>query len=139
MATLIGGFFFYKRMTSSVYINSYNLTMKSIVYFTKDLSPKGVKRIFEKLNPTLGNKIAIKLHSGEEGNQNFLGPDFWEELIDSLNGVVVECNTAYPGARNTTKKHRQLISEHGWDKYFKFDLLDAEEPDLILSSSFLFI
>ena len=117
MATLIGGFFFYKRMTSSVYINSYNLTMKSIVYFTKDLSPKGVKRIFEKLNPTLGNKIAIKLHSGEEGNQNFLGPDFWEELIDSLNGVVVECNTAYPGARNTTKKHRQLISEHGWDKF----------------------
>ena len=83
--------------------------MKSTVYFTKDLSPKGVKRIFEKLNPTLGNKIAIKLHSGEEGNQNFLGPDFWEELIDSLNGVVVECNTAYPGARNTTKKHRQLI------------------------------
>ena len=106
--------------------------MKSTVYFTKDLSPKGVKRIFEKLNPTLGNKIAIKLHSGEEGNQNFLGPDFWEELIDSLNGVVVECNTAYPGARNTTKKHRQLISEHGWDKYFKFDLLDAEEPDLVL-------
>ncbi len=106
--------------------------MKSIVYFTKDISSSGVKRIFEKLNPVLGEKIAIKLHSGEKGNQNFLRPEFWEELIDSLNGVVVECNTAYPGARNTTQKHRQLISEHGWDQYFKFDLLDAEGPDLEL-------
>ena len=106
--------------------------MKSIVYFTKDISSSGVKRVFEKLNPVLGEKIAIKLHSGEKGNQNFLRPEFWEELIDSLNGVVVECNTAYPGARNTTQKHRQLISEHGWDQYFKFDLLDAEGPDLEL-------
>ena len=106
--------------------------MKSIVYFTKDISSSGVKRIFEKLNPVLGEKIAIKRHSGEKGNQNFLRPEFWEELIDSLNGVVVECNTAYPGARNTTQKHRQLISEHGWDQYFKFDLLDAEGPDLEL-------
>jgi hypothetical protein len=86
--------------------------MKSTVYFTKDLSPKGVKRIFDILNPTLGNKIAIKLHSGEEGNQNFLGPEFWEELIDSLNGVVVECNTAYPGARNTTKKLLKYTCSH---------------------------
>ena len=106
--------------------------MKSIVYFTNDISSCGVKRIFEKLNPVLGEKIAIKLHSGEKGNQNFLRPEFWEELIDSLNGVVVECNTAYPGARNTTQKHRQLISEHGWVQYFKFDLLDAEGPDLEL-------
>ena len=106
--------------------------MKSIVYFTNDLSPNGVKKIFEKLNPPLGKKIAVKLHSGEKGNQNFLGPDFWQSLIDSIKGTVVECNTAYPGARNTTKKHKQLISEHGWDLYFKVDLLDAEEPDLKL-------
>ena len=83
--------------------------MKSIVYFTNDLSPNGVKKIFEKLNPPLGKKIAVKLHSGEKGNQNFLGPEFWQALIDSINGTVVECNTAYPGARNTTKKHKQLI------------------------------
>ena len=106
--------------------------MKSIVYFTNDLSPNGVKRIYEKLNPPLGKKIAVKLHSGEKGNQNFIKPDFWQELIDSINGTVVECNTAYPGARNTTKKHKQLISEHEWDLYFKVDLLDAEEPDLEL-------
>ena len=106
--------------------------MKSTVYFTSDLSPQGVKRIYEKLNPTLGKNIAIKLHSGEEGNQNYIGPKFWEELIDSLNGTVVECNTAYPGARNTTKKHRQLMSEHGWDKYFKVEIMDANEPDLAL-------
>lgn len=106
--------------------------MKSIVYFTNDLSPNGVKKIFEKLNPSLGQKVAVKLHSGEKGNQNFIKPDFWQALIDSINGTVVECNTAYPGARNTTKKHRQLISEHGWDLYFKVDLLDGEEPDLEL-------
>ena len=106
--------------------------MKSIVYFTNDLSANGVKRIFEKLNPPLSKKIAVKLHSGEKGNQNFLRPEFWQEIIDSINGTVVECNTAYPGARNTTKKHKQLISEHGWDLYFKVDLLDAEEPDLEL-------
>lgn len=106
--------------------------MKSIVYLTNDLSPNGVKRIYEKLNPPLGKKIAVKLHSGEKGNQNFIKPDFWQELIDSINGTVVECNTAYPGARNTTKKHKQLISEHEWDLYFKVDLLDAEEPDLEL-------
>ena len=109
--------------------------MKSIVYFTNDLSANGVKRIFEKLNPSLGKKIAVKLHSGEKGNQNFIKPDFWQELIDSINGTVVECNTAYPGARNTTKKHKQLISEHEWDLYFKVDLLDAEEPDLELPIS----
>ena len=106
--------------------------MKSIVYFTNDLSPNGVKKIFEKLNPSLGQKVAVKLHSGEKGNQNFIKPDFWQALIDSIDGTVVECNTAYPGARNTTKKHRQLISEHGWDLYFKVDLLDGEEPDLEL-------
>ena len=106
--------------------------MKSIVYFTNDLSSDGVKKIYERLNPTLGKKIAVKLHSGEKGNQNFIRPEFWQDLIDSLNGTVVECNTAYPGARNTTEKHRQLMSEHGWDLYFKCDLLDAEEPDLEL-------
>ena len=107
--------------------------MKSIVYFTDDLSSNGVKRVFEKLNPVLGKKIAVKLHSGEKGNQNYIRPEFWQDLIYSLNGTVVECNTAYPGARNTTKKHRQLISEHEWDKYFKVELLDAEEPDVVLN------
>ncbi len=105
--------------------------MGSTVYFTKDLSPDGLDKIFKKLNPTLGKDIAIKLHSGEKGNQNFLRPSFWQKLIDKLDGTVVECNTAYPGARNTTARHLKLMEEHEWAKYFKFDLLDAEEPDVV--------
>lgn len=105
--------------------------MGSTVYFTKDLSPDGLDKIFKRLNPTLGKNIAIKLHSGEKGNQNFLRPSFWQKLIDKLDGTVVECNTAYPGARNTTARHLKLMEEHEWAKYFKFDLLDAEEPDVV--------
>ena len=104
---------------------------KSIVYFTKDLSSAGLMKLFKKLNPTLGLKTAIKVHSGEKGNQNFLKPLFWKELIDELDGTVVECNTAYPGARDTATHHMKLLEEHEWTKYFKFDLLDAEEPDLV--------
>lgn len=104
---------------------------KSAVYFTKDLSSEGLMKLFNKLNPALGNNTAIKVHSGEKGNQNFLKPLFWKELIDKLDGTVVECNTAYPGARDTVKHHMKLLKEHEWTKYFKFDLLDAEEPDLV--------
>lgn len=107
--------------------------MGSVVYFTKDLSPEGLEKIFKRLNPTLGKKLAIKLHSGEKGNQNFLRPSFWQKLIDELDGTVVECNTAYPGARNTTPRHIKLLEEHEWSKYFKFDLLDAEEPDVVFN------
>ena len=106
--------------------------MSSVVYFTKDLSSKGLIKLFDKLNPVLGRKTAIKVHSGEKGNQNFLKPLFWKELIDKINGTVVECNTAYPGARDTVAHHMKLLEEHEWTKYFKFDLLDKEEPDLVL-------
>ncbi len=105
--------------------------MSSIVYFTKDFSSKGLMKLFDKLNPILGENTAIKVHSGEKGNQNFLKPLFWKELIDQLDGTVVECNTAYPGARDTATHHMKLLQEHEWTKYFKFDLLDAEEPDLV--------
>ena len=81
---------------------------------------------------TLPGNIAIKLHSGEKGNQNFLDPEFWKPVIDDVGGTVVECNTAYDGARNTTEKHRKLMDEHGWSRYFTVDLLDAEGPDLEL-------
>lgn len=107
--------------------------MSSIVYFTKDLSSQGLMKLFNKLNPILGENTAIKVHSGEKGNQNFLKPLFWKELIDQLDGTVVECNTAYPGARDTTTHHMKLLEEHEWTKCFKFDLLDAEEPDLVFN------
>ena len=88
--------------------------------------------MFKLVDKTLPGNIAIKLHSGEKGNQNFLGPEFWKPVIDYVGGTVVECNTAYDGARNTTEKHRKLMDEHGWSRYFTVDLLDAEGPDLEL-------
>jgi uncharacterized Fe-S center protein len=107
--------------------------MESIVYFTKDLSSSSLLRLYKKLNKELKGNVAIKLHSGEPGNQNFLRPDFFKEIIDYVGGTVVETNTAYEGRRNTTEKHLKTIEEHGWNKYFKFDLLDAEGDDLELS------
>ena len=106
--------------------------MKSKVYFTREIAPEKVLEIYEKLNIELPGNIAIKLHSGEQGNQNFLKPDFWKVIIDKLQGTVVECNTAYDGERNTTEKHKKLIKRHGWNTYFKVDLMDAEGPDMEL-------
>ncbi|MGN0107920.1 MAG: DUF362 domain-containing protein [Hominilimicola sp.] len=105
---------------------------KSKVYFTKTISPKQVIKLYNQLGHEFGGKTAIKLHSGEAGNQNFLKPEFWKPIIETVGGTVVECNTAYEGARNSTPKHIQLMHEHGWDKYFDVDLLDAEGPDMEL-------
>ena len=106
--------------------------MKSKVYFTRIITPEKVLEMYEVLGKELIGKIAVKLHSGEEGNKNFLKPDFWRPIIDKLNGTVVECNTAYEGSRNTTEKHLKTIEKHGWSKYFDVDLMDAEGPDMIL-------
>ena len=104
---------------------------KSKVYFTKDLSSKALVKMFEALNKHLDGRVAIKLHSGEKGNQNYLRPEFVKPLVDRLGATIVECNTAYSGARNSTEKHQKLIKEHGWDK-FSFDLMDAEPEDVVL-------
>ena len=106
--------------------------MKSKVLFTRTISPEMVLTMYEKLGKELTGHIAIKLHSGEEGNQNFLKPEFWAPIIRHLDGTVVECNTAYEGSRNTTEKHLKTIEKHGWSRYFNVDLLDAEGPDLVL-------
>ena len=105
---------------------------KSKVLFTKNLTGEGLINIYEKLGVKLEGNIAIKLHSGEAGNQNYLRPEFVKPLIEKLGGTVVECNTAYAGERNTSEKHKKLIKEHGWSKYFKFDLMDEEGPDKVL-------
>ena len=91
---------------------------KSKVLFTKNITPESLVNIYEKLGVNLEGKIAVKLHSGEAGNQNYLRPDFVKPLIEKLGATVVECNTAYAGERNTTEKHKKLIEEHGWSKYF---------------------
>jgi len=106
--------------------------MKPIVYFSKEITPQKLIELYEKLNIKLESSVAIKLHSGEPGNQNFLKPDFFKPIIDYVNGTVVECNTAYEGKRNTTEAHLKTLEEHGWSKYFNVDILDSEGPDLEL-------
>jgi len=106
--------------------------MSAKVYFSKTITPEKVLELYNLLGVELPGNVAIKLHSGEKGNQNFLKPEFWKPIIDSVKGTVVECNTAYDGERNTTEKHVKLIEEHGWSKYFDFDLMDAEGPDVVI-------
>ena len=105
---------------------------KATVYFTPVLTPENVTKLFELLHKELPGKVAIKVHSGEKGNQNFLRPEFMKPTIDAVGGTIVECNTAYDGARNTTDRHLKLLEYHGWSHYFPVDLMDAEGPDLEL-------
>ncbi len=105
---------------------------KAKVYFTKEITPDGMIRLYEKLGVKLEGKVAVKLHSGEEGNQNYLKPEFVKKIVEHVNGTVVECNTAYEGERNSTEKHKKLIENHGWSKYFNVDLMDEEGPDKVL-------
>ena len=100
---------------------------KAKVYFTKDLSPEGVVKIYKALGINLPGKVAVKLHSGERGNQNYLRPEFVRPMVEYVNGTVVECNTAYDGARDTTEKHLELMKEHEWSNYFNVDIMDAKE------------
>ena len=106
--------------------------MKSKVYFSRDISPEKVVELYKAAGAELPGRVAVKVHSGEKGNQNFLHPEFWEPMVKLMDGTVVECNTAYEGQRNTTEKHLELLTEHGWNEHFKVDLLDAEGPDLEL-------
>ena len=106
--------------------------MSSKVYFTKDISPEGVVKVYRALGAELGGRVAVKVHSGEKGNQNFLTPDFWKPVFELVGGTAVECNTAYNGERNVTERHKRLMEYHGWSKYFDVDILDAEGPDKVL-------
>ena len=106
--------------------------MGAKVYFSRELTPEKVLELYQMAGKTLPGNVAVKVHSGEKGNQNFLRPAFWKPVIDAVGGTVVECNTAYKGSRDTTEKHRQLLAYHGWLDHFPVDLLDAEGPDLEL-------
>jgi hypothetical protein len=106
--------------------------MKSKVYFSRTITPEKVVELYDMLGVELSGKVAVKLHSGEVGNQNFLKPDFWKPMVERVKGTVVECNTAYEGQRDTTEKHLKTLKAHGWTDYFGVDLLDAEGPDLEL-------
>ena len=102
------------------------------VYFIREIIPENVIKAYDLLNKKLEGKIAVKVHSGEKGNQNFLHPLFLKPIVEHVNGTVVECNTAYAGARNETSKHLALLKEHGWSDYFNVDIMDAEGPDKVL-------
>ena len=106
--------------------------MSATVYFSRTITPEKVLELYQMTGKTLPGKVAVKLHSGEKGNQNFLGPEFWKPVVEYVGGTVVECNTAYDGERNETRKHKKLLEDHGWSRYFDVDLLDAEGPDLEL-------
>lgn len=105
---------------------------KSKVYFSKEITSESIVKIYEALGINLSGKVAVKLHSGEKGNQNYIRPEFVKAIVNKVNGTVVECNTAYEGARNSTEKHKKLMKEHGWTKYFDVDIMDAEGEDLEL-------
>ncbi len=106
--------------------------MKSKVYFTREVSPRAVLEMYKLLGVELKGNLAVKVHSGEVGNQNFLRPAFWKDIVAHTGGTVVECNTAYDGERDTTEKHLAAIKKHGWNDCFDFDLMDAEGPDKVL-------
>lgn len=108
--------------------------MKSKVFFSSEITAEKVVELFHAAandlpGGILPGKVAVKLHSGEPGNQNFLKPEFWQPVVNYVHGTVVECNTAYDGGRNTTEKHRETMEKHGWSKHFTVDIMDAEGPD----------
>ena len=109
--------------------------MPAKVYFSKEITPEKVVELYRALGIELPGKVAVKVHSGEKGNQNFLHPEFWKPMVEAVHGTIVECNTAYGdasgGVRDNTESHLQLLEEHGWNKYFDVDLMDAEGPDVV--------
>ncbi len=108
---------------------------KAKVYFTKNITKESLIRLYDELGVTLSGNVAVKLHSGEEGNQNYLKPEFVKDIIEHVNGTVVECNTAYDGERDTTEKHIKLMENHGWSKFFKVDILDSEGEETLTNEN----
>ncbi len=106
--------------------------MAAKVYFSREITPEKVLELYQKLGIDLPGKVAIKVHSGEVGNQNFLRPDFWKPVIDHVKGTVTECNTAYEGERNTYEKHLKAMALHGWNDHFEVDILDGGVEDTVL-------
>lgn len=105
---------------------------KAKVYFTREITPENVVKMYEALGKKLQGNVAVKVHSGEKGNQNYLHPEFMKPMVEHVKGTIVECNTAYEGERNLTEKHQKLMEAHGWSAYFDVDIMDAEGEDKVL-------
>lgn len=97
------------------------------VYFTREITPEALVKIYEQLDiPLEGKKVAIKISTGEAGNPNYLKPELIKDLVQKVHGAIVECNTAYEGARNLTKEHLKVAKEHGFTDIAPVDIMDAE-------------
>lgn len=100
--------------------------MTSKVYFTKEITKETILKMYQVLGKELDGNVAIKVHSGESGNQNYIRPEMYQDIIENLNATIVECNTAYEGERNSTDKHKRLLDKHNWTKYYNVDILDEK-------------
>ena len=109
--------------------------MKSKVYFTREITPEAVVKLYRAVGIQLPGKVAVKVHSGEKGNKSLLRRDCGKPVVEEVKGTGVECNTACGdasgGVRDHTESHRKLLEEHGWTRYFPVDLMDAEGPDVV--------
>ena len=105
---------------------------RPVVWYTSRISPDAVVFIYNCVNKELSGNVAVKVHSGEAGNQNYLRPEFMKPIVERVHGTVVECNTAYGGERNSTEKHEKLMKKHGWSEVFDVDILDDQGPDMVL-------
>ena len=101
--------------------------MKSKVYYTKEITPESLIRIYEKLGVELPGKVGVKVSTGERGSRGYLKADLIGPLVKKLNGTIIECNTAYPGARNTKEDHMKVAEEHGFTSFAEVDIMDGEK------------
>jgi len=98
----------------------------SKVYFTREISPAALVRVYEALGVELPGKVAVKISTGEAGNPNYLQPTLIKDLVQRLNGTIIECNTAYPGARNDAQSHLEVAKDHGFTAIADIDIMDAD-------------
>lgn len=98
---------------------------KSKVYFTKKITPEGLQKVYNALGVELPGKVGVKVSTGEDGAKGYLKADLIGPFVKSLNGTILECNTAYPGARNTAEDHIKVAEKHGFTTFAEVDIMDA--------------
>lgn len=100
--------------------------MKSKVFFTKEITPESLIKIYEALGVELKGNVGVKVSTGEAGSKGYLKADLIGPLVKKLNGTIIECNTAYPGARTNAEDHLKVAEEHGFTSFAKVDIMDAD-------------
>ena len=96
------------------------------VYFTKEITPESLIKIYDKLGVELNGKVGVKVSTGEKGAKGYLKADLIGPLVKKLNGTIIECNTAYPGKRSNAKEHLKVAEEHGFTSFAEVDIMDSE-------------